>query len=120
MEALIEQPAEAAPVAKVEAPSEQAERGKPCLDGDHRFDAETDRCGRCLRLRNECWGDPIVEPAPQPPATTGGAKRLLGPADALRAEIVAALRKLAMYSDADTTPRHIAWQNLATELEKQP
>lgn len=43
----------------------------------------------------------------------------MGPTEALRAEIVAALRKLAMFSDADTAPRHIAWQNLANELEKK-
>jgi hypothetical protein len=41
------------------------------------------------------------------------------PVEALRADISAALRKLATFTDADLAPRHIAWQNLASELERK-
>lgn len=44
--------------------------------------------------------------------------RLGGAVHALRGEIVAALRELAMYTDTDTAPRHIAWQKLANRLER--
>lgn len=53
------------------------------------------------------------EPSPAKPELPGGK----GPDYVTRAELVAALRKFALYADADTAPRHIAWQKLANELE---
>lgn len=51
--------------------------------------------------------------SPAKPELPGGK----GPDYVTLAKLAAALRKLAMCRDADTAPRHIAWQNLANELE---
>ncbi len=83
--------------------------------------ADVARCNWVSGFGNRCVGENahagthrLVEPAdPSQPQPQGdGVTRL-------RADIVSALRKLAMYTDADTTPRHIAWQKLAKELDGQ-
>jgi hypothetical protein len=64
----------------------------------------------CLLRAQAARGAP-AEPA-SPPAQGD-------PVEALRTDISAALRKLATFTDADLAPRHIAWQNLASELERK-
>lgn len=90
------EPAPAAPVAKEEATAEaQSEPGHWGPVG-----VDVARCNWVSSSGHRCVSDNAhtgphytrAEPAPQPPATTG--EPLLGPVDALRAEIVAALRKV--------------------------
>lgn len=74
------------------------------------------RCGAATEEGCDCPGylETLVDAHDHASELPGGH----GPVQAFRRELVEALRELASLVDADLAPRHIAWQKLASRLER--